>query len=667
MFLFFVGSMRESGSGSSGSGNTGVRGTGGGRSQISSQRSAPGKPAASSLANIAADSTFGGGRGAAVGRKGPINDNRDTQHEHHYGSPPQPQRLPPEPHADAEDTPSDDAHYAADAANAPPLAKEYTGRRTSEEATAAMLAQSSTFVDGEKKLKSELVKLKEQQKQGMDRGVKVLTQWLGDDIPAWSSKENEAEWMKKVEERKAELKTEEATFWAKVKAKASDAAKSEVAEVPLQGEDGQDGRDIVGGDLHGDETDEDDDEDGRISTADDDDEDDASDKDQDTMDSSNARREAGRDGAADDASSEFKEYPSPSEMVGADAVVMLEPTFGVHRPDEDAIFAFAEGYDIKIYLAFVESLKATGFAGDIVLSVSSLSKLKPGVEDYLRAQPNLVVYTVDWKCYTGSGKLASGPKEGMRMCQFSGMYGTPDVDSPDARPTAAEDPREARPVATARYELYWAWSLAYHSHSWIMLIDSRDTVFQTDPFKDLPRESDGQAADGTLYFFEENAEATTIGQSSYNSKWLKTAYGVDNVSSFFDKPVVCSGSTMGEQVAIKAYLRAMVAQFDETHCKVKGCDQGFHNYLHYSHSLERVKGIRSIELHEQGKGIINNLGLLRDKPLRERGVLKEGSNEVLNWDGKISPVAHQFDRDDELKAIVNDYKKDWFAKWKERG
>ena len=253
------------------------------------------------------------------------------------------------------------------------------------------------------------------------------------------------------------------------------------------------------------------------------------------------------------------------------------------------------------------------------------------------------------------------------MCQFSGMYGTSDADSPDAKPRPADDPREARPVATARYELYWAWSLAYHANSWLMLIDSRDAVFQTDPFKGLPREDDEQAESGQLYFFEENAEATTIGQSQFNSRWLKTAYGVDNVSPFFDKPVVCSGSTMGEQVAIEAYLRAMVVQFDETHCKVKGCDQGFHNYLHYSHGLEGVKGIETVKLWEQGKGIINNLGLLRDKPLRERGLLKEGTNEVLNWDGSISPVAHQFDRDDELKGIVNGYKVDWLDKWNLEG
>ena len=599
-----------------------------------------------------------------IGQRGPsmVEDtkSKDTEratrtfHEHDAGEPPEQQRLPPELHKDAEDTHPDDsgavepdAHTGVngdggggalddthDNSNNNDSGGDDT-QITAGEATAAMLAQPSSFVDGEKKLKAELRKLKERQAKGMDRGVKTLTQWLSDDIPAWTTKENEAEWTKKVEQRKAELKAEDDKFWAKV----NDHVEEEKERVQAaMGKTVAMKTVVVQDDEAGD-------------TA----------KENDAIEATTAVT-AKKDGAEP-----VKEYPSPSAMVGSDAVVILEPTFGKHRPDEDAIFAFAEGYDIKIYLAFIESLKATGFTGDVVLSVSSLDKLKPGVEKYLRAQPNLVVYTVDWKCFTGSGKLASGPKEGMRMCQFSGMYGTSDADSPDAKPRPADDPREARPVATARYELYWAWSLAYNANSWLMLIDSRDTVFQTDPFKGLPREDDEQAESGQLYFFEENAEATTIGQSQFNSRWLKTAYGVDNVSSFFDKPVVCSGSTMGEQVAIEAYLRAMVVQFDETHCKVKGCDQGFHNYLHYSHGLEGVKGIQSVKLWEQGKGIINNLGLLRDKPLRERGLLKEGTNEVLNWDGSISPVAHQFDRDEELKGIVNGYKMDWLKKWNSDG
>jgi hypothetical protein len=163
---------------------------------------------------------------------------------------------------------------------------------------------------------------------------------------------------------------------------------------------------------------------------------------------------------------------------------------------------------------------------------------------------------------------------------------------------------------------------------------------------------------------QENAKETKIRDSKFNSRWLKTAYGDDKVKSFFDKPIICSGSTMGQQVAMESYLRAMIAQFDETKCALKGCDQGFHNYLYYSNSLNKLKEIRTVVEFEQGTGIINNLGILRSKPLREWGILNE-NNVVLNWDGKVSPVAHQFDRDDELnkhlKAVRRDYATKFWA------
>ena len=139
---------------------------------------------------------------------------------------------------------------------------------------------------------------------------------------------------------------------------------------------------------------------------------------------------------------------------------------------------------------------------------------------------------------------------------------------------------------------------------------------------------------------------------------------MDKVQPFFDKPIICSGSTMGQQVALEPYLRAMIAQFDETKCKLKGCDQGFHNYLYYSKALSNVKGIREVIEFEQGTGIINNLGVLRVKPLREWGLLDE-NNTVLNWDKSVSAVAHQYDRDEELnkhyKAIRKDYTDKFWA------
>lgn len=168
--------------------------------------------------------------------------------------------------------------------------------------------------------------------------------------------------------------------------------------------------------------------------------------------------------------------------------------------------------------------------------------------------------------------------------------------------------------------------------------------------------------------FQENAEVVQIGTSSFNRKWLTQAYGKDKVSPFFENPVICSGSTIGNQDAIETYLRAMVAEYDTTLCKSKGCDQGFHNYLYYSGKLNAdsgdVEGISKVIVHEQGKGIINNLGALRTKPLQEWGMYDAEKQLVLNWDGSTSPVAHQYDRDKEVNIMVKAKKRQFDQLWK---
>ena len=166
----------------------------------------------------------------------------------------------------------------------------------------------------------------------------------------------------------------------------------------------------------------------------------------------------------------------------------------------------------------------------------------------------------------------------------------------------------------------------------------------------------GGRSGGVLRLFEENATpssaAANIGKSNYNSRWIRGAYGQAMLSKMKDRPVICSGSTIGDAVAIEAYLRAMVAQFDTTGCKQVGCDQGMHNYLYYSNSLEGVEGICEVITYKQGQGIVNNLAAMRNSPLRQQGVLVDGN--VINWDSSISAVAHQYDRDKELERLIKD-------------
>jgi hypothetical protein len=171
------------------------------------------------------------------------------------------------------------------------------------------------------------------------------------------------------------------------------------------------------------------------------------------------------------------------------------------------------------------------------LSVSAVSELKKGVEEYLRSQQaeegedalNVIGYTVTWTCYEGDGvTVATGANEGVRKCALVDMYGDSTTDAP------IKDPREPRPVATARYELYWAWSLHYDRHSWMMLIDSRDAYFQLNPFATVEREEKGSdRKDGLLYFFEVSLRLlllrwncnTFMGWSVFNSSMYSNSTG----------------------------------------------------------------------------------------------------------------------------------------------
>ncbi|KAK1747543.1 hypothetical protein QTG54_001506 [Skeletonema marinoi] len=236
-------------------------------------------------------------------------------------------------------------------------------------------------------------------------------------------------------------------------------------------------------------------------------------------------------------------WSAPLKKAGDDATILLKPAFGTHRPSSNAILVFAEGYDLSIYLSFVESLANTGYSGDVVFSISNESKL--------------------------------------------------------------------------------------NKESWLMLLDVRDVWFQLNPFEQV---NTRDKVTGELHLFGENADAVRIGTSAYNKGWLVTA--------------------MGERL----YLR---------------CDQGFHNYLYYSGQLGKVDdeatsvgAISKLLVHEQGKGVINNLGALRTKPLKEWGMYDAEKELVLNWDGSTSPVAHQYDRDKEVNIMVKGKKKQFEQQWR---
>ena len=341
-------------------------------------------------------------------------------------------------------------------------------------------------------------------------------------------------------------------------------------------------------------------------------------------------------------------FPKPSDRAKKSAddeiVVNLKPVLGKHRPEKDAVLILAAEYKLNIYVQFIESLLATGYDGDIVLSVHEKDLQKADIREYLsyysypNDQGNVVVYAPRQVCFTKEMEQTHSANGGSRKCKLHDIFAR---EQADGSLELLDDPRSPRTVQNIRYETYWVMASAYNPNSWILLVDSRDTVFQDNPFTHLPRNSDPSGQSDLLYFFGESSEASRIGQSvKFNFRWIRAAYG-DEIAHFLEqKPIICSGATMGEKIALETYLRAMVAEADETGTVLMGSDQGFHNRLYYSNKLKNADRIHSIVLFDQGAGIVNNLAALRTKNLDEWGngklVEVHGTEyQVKNWDGSI--------------------------------
>ncbi|KAH8047158.1 hypothetical protein JL721_12234 [Aureococcus anophagefferens] len=276
-------------------------------------------------------------------------------------------------------------------------------------------------------------------------------------------------------------------------------------------------------------------------------------------------------------------------------------------------------------------LRKAGFAGDVVLATSEAAKMRPGVEAYLRSQ-RVLAYGFRFSCASmRMGRRLLGTPGG---CVLLDWY-------------AAGDPRRPRPLALARYEMYATWLRYYDERSYALLVDTRDTFFQADPFEGLKRR---RPLD--LYVFQEHRELKTIGRCPFNSGWLScfdkprgesiAAWrGILDrptplVKKHFDAPVHCSGSTLGSRDGARRYVAAMLDAFDEFACHESAfdaiqSDQGYHNYLFLSGRLGAL--VPNVTSVPQGFGAVNTIGALNG-----------GDGFVTNWDGTRSAVVHQYDR-----------------------
>lgn len=257
------------------------------------------------------------------------------------------------------------------------------------------------------------------------------------------------------------------------------------------------------------------------------------------------------------------------------------------------VMGLAAHYGAAELAPFVLSLRQSGYAGDIVLLTYGCSA---DTADFLRA------HRVRMVPFTG---LAAMPMSmnSARMFRYLDWFIELFLNSPD--------------------------SIEYGR---VLLTDTRDVVFQGDPFARVP-------ADRLTFFLETDR---TLGTCPINRDWLRRAYGEATLAELGHRPVSCAGTLMGRPDALLEYLAHMVRAIVEVppEHRFSGVDQAIHNVV-------LARGLVA------GSVALENGGPVMTVPTAEAtGLRLLGDGRIANPDGSLSETVHQYDRDPAIKRAV---------------
>ncbi len=179
---------------------------------------------------------------------------------------------------------------------------------------------------------------------------------------------------------------------------------------------------------------------------------------------------------------------------------------------------------------------------------------------------------------------------------------------------------------TIRYILYLAYLKAHKDeYENVMVSDVRDVIFQKDPF-------DFEVGDKIYGYLEDKHQQ--IKNNYFNSVWIKEAFGNEALDSIGEKPIICSGITIGSYLPMVDYLEKLTDYIINV-VKDQGCkDQGIHNYLIHTNQIEHIK------LVPDDEGAVSTISSY--KPISN--VALNNDELVINNRGQVINVVHMYDR-----------------------
>lgn len=167
----------------------------------------------------------------------------------------------------------------------------------------------------------------------------------------------------------------------------------------------------------------------------------------------------------------------------------------------------------------------------------------------------------------------------------------------------------------------------------ILLTDVRDVVFQKPLFSAPCHE---------LEYHFENADIT-IGDCAYNSKWISNTFGCQALKDLAKENISCAGTVSGRARGIFHYLTHMqlaCLALTEDKRMAHGVDQAIHNYLFCKGACRTAKRMANFAR-------VATLHYVKGDSL---DCDEEG--RVLNENGEISEIAHQWDRHQRIRRKI---------------
>lgn len=242
------------------------------------------------------------------------------------------------------------------------------------------------------------------------------------------------------------------------------------------------------------------------------------------------------------------------------------------------VMGMATGYNLATFHQFVGTLRKSGFKGNIILGVEPT--VSNEILEYFKYR-NVTPKIMKWVNCTYS--LATQKTDSHAIERRTCAHPYPDIK-----------------LRWSRFPLQRDWLRDCDTCSGpVLVMDVRDSFFQLDPF------GPGSPIVKGLQVFQEHKNQTT--DHWLTKRPIKQCKG--NESFIPNKPMLCSGTTVGTRAAMLKYLERMYAEMRQwiknpnCHFQMNGDDQSIHNYLFYSSQLPFATSIANRE-----GGIVNTIG-----------------------------------------------------------